>query len=224
MERFKVLERETKTKAYSKDGLNNAAAGGSRARRNKLGGGGGDDGEGGDNEQYVDPREDPDKKELFTMLDTSLEKLQAQISEMDEKQESIRASGKKKKNSAADTTLLEELSHKVDRHNYHMDQLRIIIDRLENDELEVKLVEDIQDSPQLLHRLESRGGLPGGRDHIRGARARQGCGGKMQPMMMWQMAMRLRPIKMQRARRWRMRSPRRTRITPPRPPAPSVPY
>ena len=58
MERFKVLEKETKTKAYSKEGLSQSA------RRN------------------VDPRDDPNY-ETYCYIDEMMEKLQAQQEEIE---------------------------------------------------------------------------------------------------------------------------------------------
>ena len=129
MERFKVLEKETKTKAYSKEGLN------SSSRR----GGGRGKGEG------LDPREDPAKKDTFAWLDEIEEALQDQLREMDEKLEGLKASSKKKKSLSLDTQT-EELQAKIDRHNFHIETINTIKDRLEHDELSIALVEDVHDS------------------------------------------------------------------------------
>ena len=132
MERFKVLEKETKTKAYSKEGLSSGKSG--RGRSGSM------------NDDDLDPREDPAKRETFVWLDDLEEKLQSQLEEMEEKMEGYKATSKKKKSSAAtNDALMDDLQHKMDRHNHHIERIQLIKDRLEHGELDVALVEDIHD-------------------------------------------------------------------------------
>lgn len=131
MERFKVLEKETKTKAYSKEGLNGMGRGRHRS---------------GSNDSGMDPREDPAKRDTFIWLDSVEDALNSQLAEMDEKMEDFKATSKKKKTSAATTdAMMDDLQTKMNRHQHHIDQIQLIKDRLEHDELAVALVEEIHD-------------------------------------------------------------------------------
>lgn len=128
MERFKVLEKETKTKAYSKEGLN-----ASLRKPNQL-----------------DPREDPEKRDTFLWLDEIEEKLQQQMEEFEAKLESIKSasatsSKKGKKGSSSSQTAEEDTQHFIDRHAHHLEQIGRIKDRLESGELEASQVEEIKE-------------------------------------------------------------------------------
>lgn len=88
---------------------------------------------------------------MFEFLDECEEKLGTQLTELETKIETLKGSSKKggKKgastSSAASDSALEELQSRYDRHRYHIDTFQTIKDRLEHDELEVTLVEDIKD-------------------------------------------------------------------------------
>jgi CCR4-NOT transcription complex subunit 3 len=98
MERFKVVERETKTKAYSKEGLGQVSK--------------------------VDP-EQRKKEEVRYWLTSGIEKLDRQIDEFEAEIESLYAGSKKKKLDRDKNDRVEELQGWVERHKYHIKQLEV---------------------------------------------------------------------------------------------------
>lgn len=117
MERFKVVERETKTKAYSKEGLGAA--------------------------QKLDPVQ-REKEEINQWLNSSIRLLQDQIDTYESEIESLVA-GKKKKGADKDKTRTEELKAKTERHKFHIKKLETILRLLDNDGVEVDQVRGIKD-------------------------------------------------------------------------------
>lgn len=117
MERFKVVERETKTKAYSKEGLGAA--------------------------QKLDPVQ-REKEEINQWLNSSLRMLQDQIDTYESEIESMVA-GKKKRVADKDKTRTDELKVKTDRHKFHIKKLETILRLLDNDGVEVGQVRRIKD-------------------------------------------------------------------------------
>lgn len=115
MERFKVCEKETKTKAYSKDGL--AAAG------------------------TNDP-ETRAKMEAREWLDSCLDSLQTQKDALEAEIEVIRSRQKKGSKVTARET---ELDGQRERHNYHVERLELMLRLLDNDNLTYDDINSIRD-------------------------------------------------------------------------------
>uniref|UniRef100_A0A1L8DHE7 CCR4-NOT transcription complex subunit 3 n=1 Tax=Nyssomyia neivai TaxID=330878 RepID=A0A1L8DHE7_9DIPT len=117
MERFKVVERETKTKAYSKEGLGAA--------------------------QKLDPIQKI-KEETSTWLTASISNLQIQIDQYESEIESLLA-GKKKRLDKDKQDRMDELRAKLDRHKFHITKLETILRLLDNDGVEVEQIRKIKD-------------------------------------------------------------------------------
>lgn len=117
MERFKVVERETKTKAYSKEGLGAA--------------------------QKLDPAQRV-KDEVRQWLTTSISALQIQIDQYESEIESLLA-GKKKRLDKDKQDRMDELRGKLDRHKFHITKLETLLRMLDNDGVEVEQVRRIKD-------------------------------------------------------------------------------
>lgn len=117
MERFKVVERETKTKAYSKEGLGAA--------------------------QKLDPAQRI-KDEVRTWLTSSISALQIQIDQYESEIESLLA-GKKKRLDKDKQDRMDELRGKLDRHKFHITKLETLLRMLDNDGVEVEQIQRIKD-------------------------------------------------------------------------------
>lgn len=117
MERFKIVERETKTKAYSKEGLGAA--------------------------QKLDPAQKV-KDEVRQWLTTSISALQIQIDQYESEIESLLA-GKKKKLDKDKQDRMDELRGKLDRHKFHITKLETLLRMLDNDGVDVEQVRRIKD-------------------------------------------------------------------------------
>jgi len=119
MERFKVLEKETKTKAYSKEGLSQVL------KKNRK-----------------DNAKDP-KAVTSEWIEKMKENLQEQIEEYESKVENFKGVGKKK--SKHHNEDIEGLQKHIERHNWHLEQLEDVREKLNNDEVTVKRVKAIQE-------------------------------------------------------------------------------
>lgn len=118
MEKFKAVEKEMKTKAFSKEGLSAAAK--------------------------LDPKEQ-EKQNLCNFLSDQVEELERQIETFEAEAENLQATMKKKKDSAK-TERIAELSERVETHKWHQTKLELILRLLENDGLDVDPVKDIEES------------------------------------------------------------------------------
>ncbi|GFY55315.1 CCR4-NOT transcription complex subunit 3 [Trichonephila inaurata madagascariensis] len=128
MERFKVVERETKTKAYSKEGLGAA--------------------------QKLDPAQ-KEKDEitnwlavsaiLFLMSKTSIEGLNIQLDQFESEIESLSITLKKKKNDKDKLDRTEELKGWLEKHRYHIKQLETLMRMLDNGTVDVNQIKKIKD-------------------------------------------------------------------------------
>lgn len=118
MERFKVVERETKTKAYSKEGLGLAAK--------------------------VDPIQ-KEKDDMTHWLVTNIDKLNLMTDQFESEIESINSSTKKKKLPSDKVERIEELNHFVDKHRVHIKNLETLMRMLDNSTVEVEQLKRIQD-------------------------------------------------------------------------------
>ncbi|KAH7943294.1 hypothetical protein HPB52_006728 [Rhipicephalus sanguineus] len=119
MERFKVVERETKTKAYSKEGLGGA--------------------------QKVDPAQ-KEKEDITIWLSNSIASLNIHVDQFESELESLTIGVKKKKNDNQDR--VDELKSLLARHRYHILQLETLMRMLDNGTVEVckikKIKEDVE--------------------------------------------------------------------------------
>jgi len=122
MERFKICEKELKTKAYSKEGLQLA---------NKI-----------------DPQE-REKVDVCNFITTQVDTLNSQIDKYEAEAEKLQAAIKKsRKGDSNKTERLEEIEKRVDRHKHHIMQLEIILRLIENGNLSVEKVNDIREDIQ----------------------------------------------------------------------------
>ncbi|OJD13450.1 hypothetical protein AJ78_06104 [Emergomyces pasteurianus Ep9510] len=119
MEQFKAVEKEMKTKAYSKEGLSAAAR--------------------------LDPKE-KEKAETCDFLSSTVDVLQQKIEAMEAEEEMIQASLKKGKKDASKTTRLSDIARILERHRWHVAKLELLLRCLQNGNVETSQVLDIKDS------------------------------------------------------------------------------
>ncbi|XP_060906362.1 CCR4-NOT transcription complex subunit 3a isoform X2 [Labrus mixtus] len=118
MERFKVVERETKTKAYSKEGLGLA--------------------------QKVDPAQ-REKEETGTWLTNTIDTLNMQVDQFESEVESLSVQTRKKKGDKDKQDRIEELKRLIERHRFHILMLETILRMLDNDSIAVDSIQKIKD-------------------------------------------------------------------------------
>ncbi|CAL8247295.1 unnamed protein product [Lota lota] len=118
MERFKVVERETKTKAYSKEGLGLA--------------------------QKVDPAQ-REKEETGQWLTNTIDTLNMQVDQFESEVESLSVQTRKKKGDKEKQDRIEELKRLIERHRFHIRMLETILRMLDNDSVQVDSVLKIKD-------------------------------------------------------------------------------
>ncbi|XP_026139666.1 CCR4-NOT transcription complex subunit 3-like isoform X1 [Carassius auratus] len=118
MERFKVVERETKTKAYSKEGLGLA--------------------------QKVDPAQ-KEKEEMEQWLTNTIDTLNMQVDQFESEVESLSVQTRKKKGDKEKQDRIEELKRLIERHRYHIRMLETILRMLDNDSIQVDAIHKIKD-------------------------------------------------------------------------------
>lgn len=106
------MERETKTKAYSKEGLGAA--------------------------QKVDPTT-REREDLNTWLVASIDQIQIQMDQMECEIESIMA-GKKKKLDKDKQERMDELKVSMERHRFHMGKMETILRMLDNLSVDINAV------------------------------------------------------------------------------------
>lgn len=117
MERFKVVERETKTKAYSKEGLGAA--------------------------QKLDPQQ-REKEELCSWLTSSINSLQIQQEQYESEIEAVMAA-KKKRLDKEKQEKVDDLKAKLDRHKFHISKLETLLRLVDNDNVDLDQVKKIKD-------------------------------------------------------------------------------
>ncbi|XP_037971009.2 CCR4-NOT transcription complex subunit 3 isoform X1 [Plutella xylostella] len=110
MERFKVVERETKTKAYSKEGLGAA--------------------------QKLDPAQ-KERDEISAWLVSSIDALNLQVDQFESEIESLLV-GKKKRLDKEKADRMEELKAKLEKHRFHIKKLETLLRMLDNMSVEVE--------------------------------------------------------------------------------------
>ncbi|PWY90962.1 CCR4-NOT transcription complex, subunit 3 [Aspergillus heteromorphus CBS 117.55] len=119
MEQFKAVEKEMKTKAYSKEGLSAASR--------------------------LDPKE-KEKVECCDFLATMVDELQQKIEAMEAEEETLHMQMKKGKKDVAKTNRLSDLSRLTERHKWHVNKLELLLRSVQNGNLEVNQVLDIKES------------------------------------------------------------------------------
>lgn len=117
MERFKIVERETKTKAYSKEGLGAA--------------------------QKLDPAQQ-EKDEMNQWLSNSINALNLKSEQYESEIESLLASFKKKRDKDKEAQI-EKIKSNLMRHRFHIVRLETILRKLDNMTLDVEQIKMIKD-------------------------------------------------------------------------------
>ncbi|EAW11578.1 CNOT2/3/5 family protein [Aspergillus clavatus NRRL 1] len=119
MEQFKAVEKEMKTKAYSKEGLSAASR--------------------------LDPKE-KEKLEASDFLSTCVDELQQKIEAMEAEEETLHVQVKKGKKDVARTNRLSDLSRILERHKWHVNKLELLLRSLQNGNVETSQVVDLKES------------------------------------------------------------------------------
>ncbi|KAH8723375.1 CCR4-NOT transcription complex [Phaeosphaeriaceae sp. PMI808] len=120
MERFKAVEKEMKTKAYSKEGLQLASK--------------------------IDPK-DKERMEMVEFLQHMNEELERQIETIEAELEAMTVTTKKsKKSDAAKAERIAELEDTTERHKWHQNKLDLLQRALENSSIETEQVKEIEES------------------------------------------------------------------------------
>jgi len=117
MERFKVVERETKTKAYSKEGLTSG--------------------------QKLDPVE-KERSELSQWLNQCIDSLNLQCDQFEAEIETLSAA-KKKKNRNENAEKIEEYQMLLEKHRDHVQKLETLLRMVSNDTVDFSQIKDIKD-------------------------------------------------------------------------------
>ncbi len=115
MERFKALEKESKTKRYSKEGL---------ARQNRE-------------KKESDPRD-----AVYEWIDEFMDQLKEQLDEFDEEFEKLSQQSRRKR---GNTDEIEEVNHWIERHRWHLEQLKGVKARLAKNVVSIRQVERIKE-------------------------------------------------------------------------------
>ncbi|KAI8638997.1 Not1 N-terminal domain, CCR4-Not complex component-domain-containing protein [Parasitella parasitica] len=121
MERFKNIEREMKTKAFSKEGL---------LQREKM-----------------DPKE-KEKADACDWISTTVDELSRQIEMAEAEVETLQGTSRKGKKDSSKLERTSELEHYIERDRWHINRLELILRLLENDQLSTEKVLAIQDDVQ----------------------------------------------------------------------------
>lgn len=112
MERFKAIEKEMKTKAYSREGLIMSGR--------------------------MDPKE-KEKADTCSWVTERVEALAIQIEALEAEVETLQAGAKKGKNNPAKERI-SDLEDKIERHKWHQGRLELILRLLENGQIETDKV------------------------------------------------------------------------------------
>ncbi|KAI9805720.1 MAG: general negative regulator of transcription subunit 5 [Piccolia ochrophora] len=119
MEKFKAVEKEMKTKAYSKEGLSAAAK--------------------------LDPKE-KEKLEACQFLSSMVEELDRQVETLEAEAEALQATVKKGKKDTAKAERVAEIERVAERHKWHQSKLELALRSLENGALETDQVMALEES------------------------------------------------------------------------------
>ena len=119
MEKFKAVEKEMKTKAFSKEGLSAAAK--------------------------LDPKE-KEKLEACQFLSNMVEELERQVETLEAEEEALHATVKKGKKDNGKADRLSEIGRWTERHKWHQGKLELLLRSLENGNVETDQVHDLEES------------------------------------------------------------------------------
>ncbi|ORX52455.1 hypothetical protein DM01DRAFT_1323650 [Hesseltinella vesiculosa] len=126
MERFKAVEKEMKTKAFSKEGL---------AQKEKM-----------------DPKE-KEKTDTCEWISTTVDELSRQIETVEFELENLQSNSRKGKKDYQRQERVSEIEHLVERNRWHINRLELMLRLLENDHLEPEKVMAIKDD--IMYYVES---------------------------------------------------------------------
>ncbi|KAF8448557.1 Not1 N-terminal domain, CCR4-Not complex component-domain-containing protein [Terfezia claveryi] len=118
MEKFKAVEKEMKTKAYSKEGLLASTK--------------------------MDPKE-KERAQVREFLTNAVSELELQIETCEAEAEGLQVTLKKGRKDTSKAERVSEVERIVERHKWHIQKLELILRLLENGQLEVESVAKIQD-------------------------------------------------------------------------------
>lgn len=118
MEQFKAVEKEMKTKAYSKEGLSAASR--------------------------LDPKE-KERVECSDFLSNMVDELQLKIEAMEVEEETLHAQMKKGKKDTKKADRLADIAHVTERHKWHVNKLEFLNRSLQNGNLDVSAVQDLKE-------------------------------------------------------------------------------
>ncbi|KAG1136967.1 hypothetical protein G6F37_010600 [Rhizopus arrhizus] len=121
MERFKTVEREMKTKAFSREGL---------LQREKM-----------------DPKE-KEKADACDWISTTVDELSRQIEMAEAEVETMQGTTKRGKKDHAKAERIAEREHWIERDRWHIGRLELMLRLLENDQIVTEKVMEIQDDVQ----------------------------------------------------------------------------
>ena len=119
MEKFKAVEKEMKTKAFSKEGLQATAK--------------------------LDPAEKA-KLESCQFLANMVEELERQVESLEAEEEALQVTVKKGKKDTSKADRLSEISRTLERHKYHQGKLELLLRHLENGNVETEQVQELEES------------------------------------------------------------------------------
>lgn len=116
MEKFKAVEKEMKTKAFSKEGLSAAAK--------------------------LDPKEQ-EKEETCTFLAEMVADLGQQVEALEAEEEALNATVKKGKKDTSKAERIAEIARLTERHKWHQGKLELLLRSLQNGNVETEQVHEI---------------------------------------------------------------------------------
>lgn len=119
MEKFKAVEKEMKTKAFSKEGLQAAAK--------------------------LDPAEKA-RDDACVFLTNMVDELERQIEALEAEEEALQATVKKGKKDTSKADRLSEISRSTERHKFHIGKLELLNRLLQNGNVETEQVQQLEDN------------------------------------------------------------------------------
>ena len=119
MERFKALEKDLKTKAYSQAGLNAASK--------------------------LDP-EEQHRDEIRQWISDQTDTLSTLIDALEAEQEQLQITGKKsRKPDSSKAERLLKIDHHIERHKHHQNRLEVVLRMIDNGNLKPEQVDEIKE-------------------------------------------------------------------------------
>lgn len=121
MERFKVCEKETKTKAYSKEGLNLQT------------------------QKEMMPEADPERDETLEWIESVRDRLRDQLGTAEEEFNTFNLKSKRGRKSSVDKDRYSQLQEKIDHYNWHIQQLGLTAEKLEEGYITLEQINLVRD-------------------------------------------------------------------------------